>query len=188
MWISMPVIDYDVMARGGYDKERFPVLEGGDIIVLGKKILVGSSRNPMVGSSTLGIAWLKSVLEPHGYDVEAVPLRDSFLHLDVTLSIPRQGLVLACPEALINGLPSYFDGWKVISVSAEESQRLAVNGLPIDEKHYILGTNGARKWERIVKALENEGITVYSIPFENHNEDGGSIRCATHPLIRRLGR
>ena len=184
VWFAMPAIDYYTISAGSYDKNRFPVLEGGDIILLGKKILVGTSNNPMVGSSRLGIAWLQALLAPQGYDVEAVPLKDQFLHLDVALSVPRRGLVIACPDALCNGLPSVFDGWEVIEVSIEDAQRLAVNGLPIDERHYILGTNGSQRWEKIEQALTAAGIKVYSIPFENHNEDGGSIRCATHPLLR----
>ena len=184
LWYAMPALDYFTLSRGSYDKNRFPVLEGGDIIVLGKKILVGTSKNPMVGSSPLGIAWLQSLLAPQGYDVEAVPLKDHFLHLDVALSVPKPGLIIACLNAFCNGLPSFFAGWKIIDVSEEDAQRLAVNGLPIDEQHYILGTNGSRKWDKIVHSLNSEGIQVDSIPFENHNEDGGSIRCATHPLLR----
>jgi N-dimethylarginine dimethylaminohydrolase len=69
IWYAMPTIDFFTMARGSYDKNRFPVLEGGDIIVLGKKILVGTSKNPGVGSSLLGITWLQSVLGFQGYDV-----------------------------------------------------------------------------------------------------------------------
>ena len=183
-WFAMPGIDYCGAFAGSYDKTRFPALEGGDILLLGQKILVGTSKNPMVGSSPLGVAWLQSILGPLGYDVEAVPLQDQFLHLDVALSIPRPGLIIACPAAFCNGVPAYFKGWKVIAVSLEDAQRLAVNGLPIDENHYILGANGPEKWERIAEALSAEGIEVYSVPFENHNEDGGSIRCATHPLLR----
>lgn len=185
LWFAMPTIDYYTLSAGSYDKNRFPVLEGGDIILLGKKILVGTSNNPMVGSSPLGIAWLQATLAPQGYDVEVVPLKDQFLHLDVALSVPKPGLIIACPDAFCNGLPSIFDGWKVIEVSFEDSQHLAVNGLPIDERHYILGTNGFHRWERIEQSLTNAGIEVFSIPFENHNEDGGSIRCATHPLLRK---
>lgn len=184
LWYAMPALDYFALSAGSYDKNRFPVLEGGDILVLGKKILVGTSKNPMVGSSPLGIAWLQSILAPQGYEVQAVPLTDRFMHLDVALSVPRPGLIIACPAAFSDGLPAIFAGWKVIAVSEEDAQRLAVNGLPIDERHYILGTNGPHKWDEIVNALQVEGIQVYPIPFENHNEDGGSIRCATHPLLR----
>ena len=186
-WVAMPSPDYSRMIeKGGFDKTGFPVLEGGDVMVLGKKILVGTSRNRTTGSSEPGYRWLKSYLEPFGYDVEQVPLPESILHLDVALSVPRPGLIIVCPDALCGGIPSWFDGWKRITVTMDEARRLAVNGLPLDEDHYILGCNDHFSGTSLEKALEAEGITVYRIPFGNHNEDGGSIRCSTNPLVRKL--
>ena len=75
-WFAMPKVDYSTMFEGGrYDKNTFPMLEGGDIHVLGKKILVGNSMNVTVGSNELGYMWLKSILEPQGYGVERVPIK-----------------------------------------------------------------------------------------------------------------
>ena len=116
-WVSMPTIDYSLMIREGqFDKTGFPVLEGGDVIVLGKKILVGTSMNRATGSSEFGYLWLKSYLEPQGYDVEHVRLTEDILHLDVALSVPRHGLIVVCPDAFVDGIPSYFKGWKRIEV------------------------------------------------------------------------
>lgn len=186
-WFAMPKLDYSQMFQNdSYRKDGFPVLEGGDIHVLGKKILVGNSQNPAVGSSELGFSWLKSILGPQGYDVERVPIGEEYLHLDVALSVVRPGLAVLCPEAFVEGVPSYFDGWKLIEVSKGEAQRLATNGLPIDPNHYILSYNEHYDGWRVQKALEAEGVTVYRIFFGNHNEDGGSVRCATHPLVRKL--
>ena len=188
-WVSMPTIDYSLMIREGqFDKTGFPVLEGGDVIVLGKKILVGTSLNRATGSSELGYLWLKSYLEPQGYDVERVRLTEDILHLDVALSVPRPGLIVLCPDVFVDGIPSYFNGWKRIEVSKEEARYLATNGLPIDKDHYILGYNDYFDGMRVKKAMEAYGITVYRIYFAAHNEDGGSIRCSTHPLVRRLGK
>ncbi len=185
-WVSMPIPDYSTMiANGNFDKTGFPVLEGGDVIVLGKKIFVGISQNRTTGSSDLGYQWLKSYLEPQGYDVERVRLADDILHLDVALSIPRPGLMIVCQEVMLDGVPSYFNGWKRIEVSRDETRYLAANGLPIDKDHYIMGYNSRYDNKRIKDALEAYGITVYPIFFGNHTEDGGSIRCSTNPLIRK---
>jgi N-dimethylarginine dimethylaminohydrolase len=76
-WFAMPKLDYSQMFENGrYSKNGFPVLEGGDIHVLGKKILVGTSLNPTVGSSERGFLWLGSILEPQGYDVERVIIKE----------------------------------------------------------------------------------------------------------------
>ncbi len=186
-WFSMPKPDYSKLFEGGkYNKNGFPGLEGGDIIVLGKKILVGTSANPVMGSNELGYKWLKSILQPQGFDVERVPIGAEFLHLDVTLSTPKPGLVILCPDAFTNGVPSYFNGWKRIEVTKDEAQLLATNGMPIDPKHYILPYNERFDGKEIQKELEKQGITVYPISFGNHTEDGGAIRCSSHPLYRKL--
>ena len=188
-WFAMPKVDYSTMFKGGrYDKNTFPMLEGGDIHVLGKKILVGNSMNVTVGSNELGYMWLKSILEPQGYGVERVPIKEEFQHLDIVLSVVRPGLAIVCHDAFVNGIPSYFDGWKLIEVSKDDAQRMATNGMPIDPNHYIMSYNERYDGKRVQKELEAEGITVYRIFFGNHNEDGGSIRCSTHPLLRRLSR
>ena len=188
-WVGMPGLDYSKMiTNGDFDKTRFPVLEGGDVLVLGKKILVGTSRNRVTGSSDLGYQWLKSYLAPQGYDVEQVPLPEDILHLDVALSIPRDGVIVVCPDVFLSGIPSYFDGWKRVEVTREETRYLATNGMPIDQKHYILGTNDHFDGKRVKHALEGLGVTVYLIYFARHNEDGGSIRCSTHPLMRRVSK
>ena len=186
-WVSMPVVDYSLMIRGDqFDKTGFPVLEGGDVIVLGKKIFVGTSLNYATGSSELGYLWLKSYLEPQGYDVERVRIAEDILHLDVALSVPRPGLIIVCPEVFVDGVPSFFKDWQHIEVSREDTRYLAANGLPIDKDHYILGYNDHFDGMTVKKALEAQGIEVYPIYFASHNEDGGSIRCSTHPLVRKV--
>jgi N-dimethylarginine dimethylaminohydrolase len=188
-WVAMPGLDYALMLQDGkFDKTGFPVLEGGDVIVLGKKILVGTSMNSATGSSELGYLWLKSYLAPQGYDVERVRLSEDILHLDVALSVPRPGVIIVCPEVLVDGIPSYFDGWKRIEVTRKETRYIATNGLPIDKDHYILGYNDHFDGKRVKEALETIGIKVYLIYFAAHNEDGGSIRCSTHPLVRKLSK
>ena len=185
-WVSMPVLDYSLMVKDEqFDKTGFPVLEGGDVIVLGKKIFVGTSENRTTGSSEQGYLWLKNYLEPQGYDVERVRLPADILHLDVALSVPRPGVIVLCPEAFLDGVPAYFKGWERIEVSKEETRYLATNGLPLDQNNYIMGLNGHFNSERIKKGLEKNGIKVYTVYFEAHTKLGGSIRCTTMPLVRR---
>jgi hypothetical protein len=51
-----------------------------------------------------------------------------------------------------------------------------------------LGVNDHFNGKSVKKALEAFGITVYAIYFARHNEDGGSIRCSTQPLMRKLSK
>jgi N-dimethylarginine dimethylaminohydrolase len=97
-------------------------------------------------------------------------------------------VLIVCPDVFVDGIPSYFNGWKRIEVSREETRYLATNGMPIDQDHYILGYNDHFDGKRVKEALEASGIKVYPIYFAAHNEDGGSIRCSTHPLVRKLNK
>ncbi|MDS1002705.1 arginine deiminase family protein [Clostridium sporogenes] len=179
-WISMPKVPSLEM-----DKNKDPMLEGGDIIVLGDTILVGTVQGNVKRSNEQGYIWLKNYLG-NKYKVIQVHIKEGVLHLDCILSVPRKGLVILCSEALINGIPSYFKDWDIIDISLEESKGLCANGLPIDEENYILSYNDKYKNERIKLELESRGINVFMVYFENHNEDCGSIRCSCNPLLRKV--
>lgn len=185
-WFQMPLVDVGSVGSPGYDKDDHPALEGGDLLVLGTTVLAGTTLNRAVGSSATGVAWLSAILDPQGYSVHRVRIREDFLHLDVALSIPRDGLAIVCREAFVDGLPPMLDGWDLIEVSVEQSRLLACNGLPLDESAYILGYNDDEDGSHVQGELERRGITVHRVAFGNHTEDGGSIRCSTHPLVRRV--
>lgn len=177
-WVSMP----HMPLLGEYDNHS-PLLEGGDIIVLGKTVLVGNTENTSVGSNEAGFHWLKNHLG-QSYDVVRIPLSENVLHLDCALSIPRKGLAILCPEAFTQGIPEVIRDWDLIPVGMEKLKYLVINGLPVDESTYIMGYNKYDDNAENRKALEQRGITVYPIFFGAHNAQGGSLRCATQALLR----
>ncbi len=160
-----------------------PALEGGDLVIIGKTLLVGNTLNQAVGSNRAGCEWLQQALGGE-YTVVRVPLVEQILHLDCVLSIPRHGLAIICEEAFVEGIPSCLQGWDLIRVPLADASRLAVNGLPVDEKNYIMSYNDHVSNEYIRGELEKRGITVHPVYFGTHNGQGGSIRCATQPLKR----
>ncbi|SMP82515.1 N-Dimethylarginine dimethylaminohydrolase [Desulfonatronum zhilinae] len=162
-----------------------PFLEGGDVIVLGKTILVGNTQNPSVGSNEAGYRWLQNILGDQ-YTVKRVRLIESVLHLDCVLSVPRQGLAIVAEEAFVDGLPEALKGWDLIRVSLKDVQRLAVNGVPVNSENYILSYNRHNDNRTIQTELEKRGIKVHRVFFGTHNGQGGSLRCATQPLKRKL--
>src|SRR5690606_23388029 len=101
-------------------------LEGGDIFVLGRKILIGHSGNC---SNPEGARWLQHMLG-NEYDVEMVRLDKLFPHLDCVLMTPREGLAVVCEEAFPEGLPAHIRDWDRIVVEKEAAKRhLACNNL-----------------------------------------------------------
>lgn len=111
-----------------------PFLEGGDVVILGKHILVGYSG---LASNLLGIEWLRKVLGHQGYIVESIKLHPTILHLDCALGIIKEGLVVLCEEAFLDGIPEVLKNYNKISVSLNEARNLATNGLSISPTYYI---------------------------------------------------
>ncbi|KPE50771.1 dimethylarginine dimethylaminohydrolase family protein [Chryseobacterium indologenes] len=154
-----------------------PFLEGGDVLVLGKQVFVGNSG---LASNELGIQWLRKLLKPQGYTVEQIRLHPDILHLDCALGFVREGLMIVCEEAFLDGIPASLKDWKKIRVTLDEAMNLATNGLPVSPDVYI--TDPAFK--HIGAQIEQENIKVEYIDFSISRSFGGSFRCSTQPLLR----
>ncbi len=155
-----------------------PFLEGGDVLVLGQHVFVGSSG---LASNALGARWLAKLLKPAGYTVELVRLRPDILHLDCALGLIRDGLIVVCEDALIDGVPDRLASWERIRVSLHEAATLATNGLPLSPDVYV--TDPA--FAHIGEQLARHGVTVEYVDFRISRSFGGSFRCSTQPLLRR---
>ncbi|MBJ6761803.1 amidinotransferase [Myxococcaceae bacterium JPH2] len=154
-----------------------PFLEGGDTLVLGKHVFVGLSG---LASSESGVAFLRKLLAPRGYVVEPVRLKNNFLHLDCALGLVRQGLLVACREALVDGLPEVLRDWECIEVTEDEASRLGTNGLPISPDVYVTDP----VFQRIGDAIARHGVKVEYVDFTISRSFGGAFRCSTQPLWR----
>ena len=107
-------------------------LDGGDVLVLGKRVLVGGGGR----SNAAGIAQLADVLAPWGYTVEAVPLRGC-LHLKSAVTQVAADAVLLNP-AWVD--PARFAGWRRIEVDPTEPDAanvLRVGGTAIYARHHV---------------------------------------------------
>lgn len=172
-YVSVPQADISQ----GIDSEAGPFLEGGDILILGKTVLVGNSG---LASNHNGYRWLESYLSHWDYRVKEVPLRNEVLHLDCALSLVREGLMIVCEEALPDGIPEPLKNWDRICVPYEDLIHLAVNGLPVNERVYITDP----KFGYIADELQRRSIHVELVDFEISRSLGGSFRCSTQPLNR----
>lgn len=161
----------------GSGSEAGPFLEGGDILMLGKTILVGNSG---LASDRNGYLWLKNYLAHWDYRVLEVPLRKEVLHLDCALSLVREGLMIVCEEAFTDGIPEPLLGWDRIRVPYDDVAHLAVNGLPVNDRVYITDP----KFAYIAEELRKRNISVELIDFSVSRSLGGSFRCSTQPLER----
>ena len=161
----------------GLESEAGPFLEGGDVLVYGKTIFVGHSG---LASNLNGIRWLKSFLAHWGYNVVPVRLHPDILHLDCALSMVKEGLMIYCGEAFLDGLPKELNDWDKINVSLKEASLLMTNGLPLNESVYITD----RSFTKLISELEGRGMKVETLDYEISRIFGGSFRCTTQALLR----
>ncbi|ALS02402.1 amidinotransferase [Enterococcus silesiacus] len=161
----------------GSASEAGPFLEGGDVLVYGKTIFVGYSG---LASNLNGISWLKSLLEHWDYNVVPVRLHPDILHLDCALSMVKDGLMIYCEEAFLDGVPRELKNWDKINVSLKEASLLMTNGLPLNESVYITD----QSFTKLIAELEKYGMKVETLDYEVSMTFGGSFRCTTQALLR----
>jgi glycine amidinotransferase len=167
-WSSVPL-----GSPGGADG---PFLEGGDTLLNGYEVYVGMSG---CASDMAGIDWLQALLGAR-HRVIPVALRSNVLHLDWALGLVRPGLLVWCPEKLIDGLPTSLRSWDAITVSGDEADKLATNGLILEEGHMILDADNGR----VIGELRKRKVDVLPLPFDGPIRLGGGLRSAHHPLLR----
>jgi N-dimethylarginine dimethylaminohydrolase len=153
-----------------------PFLEGGDTLLNGHEIYVGMSG---CASDMAGIDWLQTLLGSP-YRVIPVALRSFVLHLDCALALVKPGLLIWCPEKLVDGLPMTLRSWDAIAVSREEASRLATNGLVLEEGRMIVDADN----QRVIDELRRRRMEVIPIAFDGPIRTGGGLRCAHQPIWR----
>lgn len=153
-----------------------PFLEGGDVLLNGYEIYVGMSG---CASDMAGIDWLQAMLGER-YRVIPVALRSNVLHLDCALGLVKPGLLVWCPEKLIDGLPMSLRDWDAVAVSKDEANLLATNGLILEEGRMIVDSDNGR----VIEELGKRKVDVIPLPFDGPIGCGGGLRCAHHPLLR----
>jgi glycine amidinotransferase len=153
-----------------------PFLEGGDTLLNGYEVYVGISG---CASDLAGADWLQALLGDK-YRVIPVAMKSHVLHLDCCLALVKPGLLIWCPEKLIDGLPMSVRGWDKIAVSVDEASRLATNGLTLEEGRMIVDSDNTR----VIGELRQRRVDVIPLAFDGPIKVGGAMRCAHHPLFR----
>lgn len=161
----------------GEKSEVGPFLEGGDILIYGKQIFVGYSG---LASNFAGIQWLQSLVQHWGYKIIPVRLHPDILHLDCALSLVREGLMIYCKDAFLDGIPAELAGWDKIEISLKEASLLMANGLPINESVYVTDAS----FTHLIEQLKGYQIKVETLDYQISRLFGGSFRCTTQALLR----
>lgn len=160
-------------------KPGWGYLEGGDILVLDKQILIGHSGNC---SNQEGARWLQHVLGPE-YKVDMVPVDKRFSHLDCVLLTPREGVAVLSLESLPEGVPEALKGWDLIDIPFEVTKvHMGCNNLTLNDQTVIVPSGDPHDY--LASELEKRSFEVIRLPYDAAYCMGGSFRCAHQPLIR----
>lgn len=175
---------YFAQPDGGADDERdgpgWGYLEGGDVFVLGKTILVGHSGGC---SNPEGAHWLQHMLGAE-YRVHVVPIDPMFPHLDCVLMTPREGVAFACLDALPEGLPNFMRDWDIVSIPKDLAKaHMGCNNLVLNDRTVVVPSE--EPLDIVAQELKDRQFEVIRIPYRVPCMAGGSFRCAHQPLIRR---
>ena len=174
---------YFAQPDGGADEETDSIgwgyLEGGDIFVLGKNILVGHSGGC---SNPEGARWLQHILGSD-YLVQTVTIDPMFPHLDCVMMTPREGIVFASMEALPEGLPSFMKDWDLFEIpKALAKSHMSCNNLVLNDRTVVVPAE--EELDFIAQGLKDRKFEVVRLPYRVPCMFGGSFRCAHQPLIR----
>lgn len=138
---------------------RGPFLEGGDVLPMGRDILVGTGT---AASDAAGAQWLERLLGD-GYRVHQVPLSDRVTHLDDGLTTVREGLAVVCREQFTDVLPAPVADWELIDVSLHDAANLlAGNSLVLAPGEVLVD----ERLTALAEALTARDVTVHTLPYD----------------------
>ena len=155
-----------------------PFLEGGDVLLNGHEIYVGMSG---CATDMAGIDWLQALLGD-SRRVVPVALRSNVLHLDWVLALLQPGLLVYCPEKLIDGLPTSLRTWDKIALHPDEAEGLQANLLVLEKGRAVVDIASTR----LTEELRQRNVEVIPLPFDGPISFGGGLRSA-YLALRREG-
>jgi dimethylargininase len=140
-------------------------LDGGDVLVLDRDVLVGLTPR----SNILGIQQLRALLVPFGYEVRAAPVRGC-LHLKSAVTRAGSRTLVANPSWVD---PALVPGWDVVPVDAREPH--AANVLWLGSTT-IVAEGFERTNAALARATDSQLVTV---PASELAKAEGGVTCCS---------
>jgi dimethylargininase len=139
-------------------------LDGGDVLLTGRKLFVGRSRR----TNDRGIAQLRELVEPIGYSVKAIPVRDC-LHLKSAVTWVGDGMLLVNPDWVD---AHELNGFDVVLVDPSEPS--AANALRVDGTILM-----SASYPRTRDHLESRGLQVETVDCSEIEKAEGAVTCCS---------
>ena len=146
-----------------YEIENHGYIEGGDILVTGKEILVGRSAR----TDENGFRQLSEIVTPLGYVIREVFTPPEILHFKTDCSLLGPFEILSTKRLQASGC---FDGYKVVNVA--DGEEAAANAIRVND--YVIMPAGFPKTKAI---LEDHGHKVKVINNTECAKLDGGMSC-----------
>jgi dimethylargininase len=151
-------------------KDRFPTaaiqapgtLEGGDVLQLPGRVLVGLSER----TNQSGVEQLKNLLASKGLTIEALPVT-GYLHLLSAAAYLGKGMLLAAPDYAENPV---FAGLQVLTVPRIEAY--AANALAVGDQ--VMLPEG---YPISAEMIRSKGFNVRPVPMSQFAATDGGVSC-----------
>jgi dimethylargininase len=137
-------------------------LDGGDVLVVGRRVFVGLSAR----TNAAGVAGLRDQLAPLGYTVCAIPVAAG-LHLKSSVNLIGNDLLIATGAFV--GQAS-FEGLEMIEVSEHEAY--GANALRINERLLV-----AQGFPALTSRLRARGFEVIALDMREVEKMDGGLTC-----------
>lgn len=163
-----------------------PVFDAANILRHNNDILYLESNT----GNFAGYLWLKNLLGDE-YKVHFLQNMYSYSHIDSTIAILRDGLVLVNPSRVNEkNMPELFKGWDIIyspemtDIGYHKVERASVwvgiNLLSVDENTVIVDN----RQTELIKELKKYNIEALDAKIRHSRTLGGSFHCVTCDTIR----
>lgn len=155
------------------------LFEGGDFMFMNEKwIAVGMADR----TNETGLRELRAILEPLGYEVTGVPVKQEYLHLDMCFNLVDEHLAVSYSR----GLPEDFRRMlaaRDIEIIDVPEEAIYLHGCNLqalgDHRVLSLKRNAA-----VNEQLAARGMDVIELDITEILKAGGGPHCMTFPLLR----
>lgn len=163
-----------------------PVFDAANILRANNDILYLVSNT----GNLKGAKWLKNFLGSN-YRVHTIENVYSYIHIDSTIALLREGLCLLNPERVNeNNIPNFLKSWDkiwcppMVDIGYHKTMRasvwIGVNLLSIDENTVIVDN----RQKELINELKKYKIETLDCKIRHSRTLGGSFHCVTTEMLR----